>query len=98
MSLVFQIGKIFSAVALIAAVAPMLTNPAIKTAYNASLATFPSAFLLLVAGLYAISALLCLGLWAARAEWRRNEVKEQEGSEEEMEELDENANAVKERS
>ncbi len=43
-----QVGKIFSAVAVIAAVFPMISDPIYKKLYNATLSTFPAAFFLLV--------------------------------------------------
>ena len=80
--------------ALIAAVAPMVTNPAIKTVYNATIASFPSAFLLLVASMYAASTVLCFVLWVSRNDIKRHEVKDEEEHEEMKELRDENANAV----
>ena len=59
-------GKIFAAVALLAAVAPMLMSPVFKKLYNATLSSFPAAFLLVAAGLYCVSVALNFYLWLAR--------------------------------
>ena len=76
-----EVGKVFSAVALIAALAPMITNPAFKGLYNATIDTFPAAFLLMAAAFYVVSTSLAFKLF-----WVRDELKiEEEPEETEME-------------
>ena len=44
-----EIGKIYSALAFLAGLAPLVSNPSFRYLYDATLDTFPSAFLLLEA-------------------------------------------------
>ncbi len=63
-----EVGKVFSVVALLSAVTPLIMTPAIKKLYNATLTTFPGTFFLLVAGIYVVSAFLYVFIWFKRKE------------------------------
>ena len=46
-----KVGRLFSGVAILSAVAPLLSNPVYRKLYDLTLDTFPSAFLLLSASI-----------------------------------------------
>jgi hypothetical protein len=62
-----EVGKIFSAVAIIAALAPLASNLIMRKLYNATLATFPQAFIMFTGSLYVVAALGNLFLFTRRS-------------------------------
>ena len=63
-----EVGKVFSALALIAACTPMVVNSIIKKVYVATLEIFPSAYLVMAACFYALAVALNYTLFFARKE------------------------------
>ena len=63
-------GKVFSALAILAAIMPIIGNPAFRQLYNKTLDTFPSAEILLAAAILATSAFLNFVVFTQR--WRIN--------------------------
>ena len=59
-------GKVFSALALLAAFVPLISSPAFTTLYNSTLDTFPGAFLLLSASAYFLAVVIILFIWSQR--------------------------------
>ena len=53
-----EVGKIFSAVAVLAAVMPIISNPVFRGLYNATIETFPAAFIFLAASIVGLCTLL----------------------------------------
>ena len=63
-----EVGKVFSAMALIAAVTPMIVTSKIKKVYNATLEIFPSAYLIMAASFYLLAVALNYTLFVGRQE------------------------------
>ncbi|XP_059097126.1 lysosomal proton-coupled steroid conjugate and bile acid symporter SLC46A3-like [Tigriopus californicus] len=61
-----EVGKLYSFIAVIAAIMPILSNPAFRQLYNATLKTFPSAFLLFGAALSVIVVYLNFFIYSGR--------------------------------
>ncbi len=63
-----EVGKVFSAMALIAAATRTVINTVIKQVYNATLEVFPSAYLIMAACIYLLAFALNSFLFAVREE------------------------------
>ena len=61
-----EVGKIFSAVAIITAVAPLASNIAMRKLYSATLDTYPQAFMLYTGALFLLATALNFYLWTNR--------------------------------
>ena len=62
-----EVGKIFSAVGFVAALMPILSNPTYRLLYNATLETFPGAFLLMGAALTLLLAVANFYIYTKRS-------------------------------
>ncbi len=62
----FQIGSVFSMIALFAATMPLASNPTFRELYEATIDTFPSAFLLLGASIGLVLAFANVGIFTQR--------------------------------
>merc|ERR1712062_127862 len=63
-----ETGKMFSALAVIAAIIPMISDPAIRLLYNKTLDTFPAAEILLSASILIVGTLVNFLIYTQR--WR----------------------------
>ena len=61
-----EVGKIFSAVAIITAVAPLASNIAMRKLYSATLNTYPQAFMVYTGALFLLATALNFYLWTNR--------------------------------
>ncbi|TRY81172.1 hypothetical protein TCAL_13740 [Tigriopus californicus] len=61
-----EVGKLYSFIAVLVAIMPILSNPAFRQLYNATLKTFPSAFLLLGASLNVLLIFLNFSVYSGR--------------------------------
>lgn len=68
-----EVGKVFSAVAFFAALAPVTSNPAFRKLYNHTLDTFPSAFILQAAAIFLLLAIANLYLYTQRSQLQHEE-------------------------
>ena len=70
-----EIGKAFSAVAVVAALLPFLSGPAYKLLYHATLETFPGAFLVLSGAALTLACAVNVYMFTQRG--RMGEVKKE---------------------
>ena len=70
-----ETGKVFSALAILAAIMPIIGNPAFRQLYNETLETFPAAEILLAAAILATSAFLNFVVFTQR--WRITKIQEE---------------------
>ncbi len=92
-----EVGKVFSFVAILAATLTLVAIPAVKKLYNATLAIFPSTFLLVAAGMYLVTFFLNLVLFSFRSRFDHDQTSKQEEQEERKDkekEIDVNANEI----
>ena len=75
-----EVGKIFSAVAIIAAIAPLISNVILRKLYNATIDVFPQAFLVLAGVLYLTATLGNAFLFTRREFMMGVDVTESNGS------------------
>ena len=61
-----ETGKIYSALAFLAALAPLVSNPSFRFLYDATIDTFPSAFLLLEAAVVTLLVYLNFFVYTQR--------------------------------
>ena len=72
-----EIGKAFSAVAFLAAVMPIASNGAFRGLYDATLETFPAAFLLLTAAIGTLITYLNFYVYTQRGKMKSTETEEE---------------------
>ena len=81
-----EIGKMYSALGIIAAIIPMISNGVVRTIYNLTLDNFPAAEIIVTAGVLLLAA--CLNFLIYTQKWRiaafisEEELKEDENNNE----------------
>ncbi len=63
-----EVGKIFSVIAFLAALMPILGNPMYRALYNATIDTFPSAYFLFSASIVSVICFACFFVYTRRRE------------------------------
>ena len=61
-----EVGKIFSAVAIITAVVPLASGIAMRKLYSATIDTYPQAFMIYTGSLFLLGTTLNFYLWTKR--------------------------------
>ena len=90
-----EVGKVYSFVAILAATLTLVAIPAMKKLYNATLAIFPSTFLLVAAGMYLLALGLNLVLFSFRSRFSDGgHTDKEEFDKKEANQIDLNANEI----